>query len=205
MVQFSFDWPFSSKVGFSVVTVTLHPPPPTVPPPHPLSSLTLKCFFNAARLNVYYSHSGGDIEVLMSFHHHHNIQGSSRKFLEHYERHFRSQVSPESSKQSYQANNAKICNKKWVYHVCLFGVLVRHWRLITKLLVSEWHRARLPRQNNRSCTADSPFTDCNQTHFCLKCWLHLLNVNQFGWFEFIIFVTQNGVRTEVPLRRRLLE
>ena len=39
------------------------------------------------------------------------------------------------------------------------------------------------RQNNWSCTAISPFTDCNKTHFCCKFWIHSLDMKPFYWFK----------------------
>ena len=104
------------------------------------------------------------------FWHEGNIQGSGRKFLGHFKRHFGPQIWSESFKQSYQANKAKM----WVLsHVCL-SVLV--------CAIDVWSRSSFPVttcafpqcwcwQNNRSYAEDSLLTNYNQTHFCCKCGL----------------------------------
>ena len=51
---------------------------------------------------------------------------------------------------------------------------------------------RLPRcwcrQNNWSCTENSPFTDCNKTHFFCKFWIHSLDMKPFDWFEWYMWL-----------------
>ena len=56
-------------------------------------------------------------------------------------------------------------------------------------LVFEWP-CTLPEcwceQNNRVLRTHS-FTDCNQTHFCCKCWRHSLDMTLFHWFRWYLW------------------
>ena len=38
-------------------------------------------------------------------------------------------------------------------------------------------------QNNWPWTDNSPFTDCNKTHFCCKFFIHSLDMKPFYWFK----------------------
>ena len=42
-------------------------------------------------------------------------------------------------------------------------------------------------QNNWSCTDNSPYTDCHQTHLHYKFWLHLPDINQSDWFQLYLW------------------
>ena len=79
----------------------------------------------------------------------------------------------------------KVWLKSEFHHICLSVCLCA---------TDVWSRSsfrvtqcRLPqcwcRQNNWPCTEISPFTDCNKTHFCYKCVIHILDMKPFYWFK----------------------
>ena len=94
-------------------------------------------------------------------------------------------------------NRAKLFNKKWVLSTDIeyysIFVILSHLRLSVCVRITDWRLIQILFQSKdihafsvlmsaKQSIVYSPLTDCNQSHFWCKFWLHSLDMNLFGWF-----------------------
>ena len=116
--------------------------------------------------------------------------GGGRKFLGHYKRHIGSQIiiiiiqtqSYDRKKTNFFFFFFFFFNKTSVLsHLCLSVCAIDVW----SVLVSEQRRARFLGAYVGKTIAKQPFSDCNQTHFSCKFWLHSLDMNLADSFLYL--------------------
>ena len=82
-----------------------------------------------------------------------------------------------------------LATKSEFYYVCLLVCVCTtdFWSRSSFRVIPSMFPPRWCWQNNWSCTDNLPFTDCHQTHFHCKFWLHLPDINQSDWFQLYLW------------------